>query len=567
MIIDDIKQFCVSFLQYNGIIFNDINIIPTDDAYEGDVSILLFDIIKNSNNRLVDEMCMSMIEQKKIKSYNLIKGFLNISLFDKDIISLLSVHDGYANVGKTIVVEYSSPNTNKPLHLGHLRNICLGYSVCQMLKHVGYKVHAVTLINDRGIHICKSMLAYMKECKNAIPSIKGDHFVGDYYVTFDKMVKEQKATLNITEDKDTPLMHEAQELLVKWEQGDEAVRALWKTMSNWVLKGFEETYDVLGIRFDKTYLESETYLLGKDIISEGLEKNIFYKDPQGAVWIDLTSDGLDRKLLLRADGTSVYITQDLGTADMRQQHFAADRMIYVVGDEQEYHFKVLKKILQRLGRGYAEHIYHLSYGMIDLPSGKMKSREGTVVEADDIINDLIDRSRQQTQQLRGEDYVVPEEVSRVIALAALKFYLLKINAKKRITFDPNKSIDFRGDTGPFILYTYVRINSILTKSGYKNTDNDKLLATSLTNIEKKLIMTISYYRKTIDDAVWRLDPSVLAQYILHLAKTYNKFYDNCSILNEQHTDKRLLRLFISSTTAQIIKDGLSMLGIDTVNKM
>ena len=302
-------------------------------------------------------------------------------------------------------------------------------------------------------------------------------------------------------------------------------------------------------------------------MAEGLEKNIFYKDPQGAVWIDLTSDGLDRKLLLRADGTSVYITQDLGTADMRQQHFAADRMIYVVGDEQEYHFKVLKKILQRLGRGYAEHIYHLSYGMIDLPSGKMKSREGTVVEADDIINDLIDRSRQQTQQLRGEDYVVPEEVSRVIALAALKFYLLKINAKKRITFDPNKSIDFRGDTGPFILYTYVRINSILTKSGYKNTDNDKLLATSLTNIEKKLIMTISYYRKTIDDAVWRLDPSVLAQYILHLAKTYNKFYDNCSILNEQHTDKRLLRLFISSTTAQIIKDGLSMLGIDTVNKM
>ncbi len=572
MIIDEIKQFCVDFLRHNDIVFNDIHIIPTDDAYEGDISILLFDILKNNNidiNRLVADVATSLIKQNKIKSYNLIKGFFNISLLDKDIISLLFNYDSHLrdHAGKTVVVEYSSPNTNKPLHLGHLRNICLGYSVCQMLRHVGYNVKAVTLINDRGIHICKSMLAYMKEGKNATPSIKGDHFVGDYYVAFDKMLKFQKTALNITDDKDTPLMHEAQALLVKWEEGDVVVRALWKKMNDWVLKGFDETYAMLGVTFDKTYLESETYLLGKDIISEGLEKNVFYKDPQGAVWIDLTADGLDRKLLLRSDGTSVYITQDLGTADMRQQHFEAYMMIYVVGDEQEYHFKVLKKILQHLGRGYAEHIYHLSYGMIDLPSGKMKSREGTVVDADDIIHNLIERSRQQTQQLRGDDYVVDDDVCKAIALAALKFYLLKINAKKRITFDPSKSIDFHGDTGPFILYTYVRINAILTKSAYNNSDGDRRTVTSLTDIEKKLIMAIFYYSKAINDAVERLDPSFLAQYLLRLAKIYNKFYDTCSILNEQDMDKRFLRLFLSYTTADIIKEGLSMLGIKTVDKM
>ena len=571
MIIEDIKQFCVDFFRKKGIIFKDVNIIPTDDAYDGDVSILLFNIMQNKKidiNSFVEEVGKALIEKNKIKSYNLIKGFLNISLLDKDLINLLSEDDSCKkdNSGKTIVVEYSSPNTNKPLHLGHLRNICLGYSICQILKHVGYTVKAVTLINDRGIHICKSMLAYMKEGKNALPTIKGDHFVGDYYVAFDKMLKIQKETLNISDDKDTPLMHEAQDLLVKWEEGDTVVRALWQKMSNWVLKGFDETYDVLGISFDKTYLESETYLLGKDIIDEGLKNNVFYKDEQGAVWIDLTDDGLDRKLLLRSDGTSVYITQDLGTADMRQQHFSADKMIYVVGDEQEYHFKVLKKILKHLGRSYADNIYHLSYGMIDLPSGKMKSREGTVVDADDIINDLIERSRQQTQQLRGEDYVVTDDLCKTIALAALKFYLLKINAKKRITFDPNKSIDFHGDTGPFVLYTYVRINSILTKSGHKNND-DAMNVTSLTDVEKKLIMTIFYYRKTIDDAVEKLDPSFLAQYLLRLAKIYNKFYDTCSILNEKDTDKRFLRLFLSATTAHIIKEGLAMLGIDTVNKM
>jgi arginyl-tRNA synthetase len=414
------------------------------------------------------------------------------------------------------------------------------------------------------------MLAYLKQGNNTTPyteHVKGDHFVGDYYVAFENLLKKQKKELNISEDKDTPLMQEVQDMLEKWEKKDSEVINLWKTMNTWVLEGFEETYKKLGISFDKVYYESDTYLLGKEIVQEGLEKDIFYKKKDGSVWINLNDVNLDEKLLLRANGTSVYITQDLGTIELRQKEFNPKKTIYVVGDEQEYHFKVLKNIVKKLKRDYE--IYHLSYGMIDLPSGRMKSREGTVVDADDIINEMIDKVKEKTMEnnkINNISIAEQDSLFEKIGLAALKFYLLKVNPKKRITFDPNKSIDFQGDTGTFILYTYVRINSILHRITNNNICLDIKDYTFL-DVEKNIIFEVSKYKNIIIESVEKLDISILSQYVLGLSKMYNKFYDCCTILNEKDICKRSIRLSISKLVIRILKHSLNILGINTVDKM
>jgi len=514
-----------------------------------------------------------------------IKGFLNLSISQSYWLNLFNTEvlnpdfGVIPSSGKKVMVEYSSPNTNKPLHLGHVRNNLLGYSVSELLKANGAEVYKVNLVNDRGIHICKSMLAWQKWSNGETPEssgIKGDHLVGKYYVIFDKEYKKEIDTLKAeghTEEeakKNAPLIREAQSMLLAWENGDPEVKALWSKMNGWVYDGFAVSYTNLGVDFDKYYYESNTYLLGKDTVEEGLAKGVFFKKEDGSVWIDLTEDGLDQKLVLRADGTSVYITQDLGTAEMKYDDFAMDESIYVVGNEQDYHFKVLFLILEKLGKSWAKGLHHLSYGMVDLPNGKMKSREGTVVDADDLVREMIETAKQKTEALGKINDFSDEEKETLyhnIGLGALKYFLLKVEPKKRVLFDPAESIDFQGNTGPFIQYTHARIKSLLNKAGYaSNATSSANLELSGTELE--LMMLLAKYPSEINIAAKGLSPASLANYLYEVAKMFNKFYHEVPpIIKEENVEMRQLRLNLSAVVANVLKAGMRLLGITVPERM
>ncbi|MCZ4245835.1 arginine--tRNA ligase [Pedobacter punctiformis] len=566
-----------------------INIQETRKEFEGQVTIVAFPIIRYSKklpeqtaNELGEYLVANVAEVTK---FNVVKGFLNLSiaesyflnLFNKEILS--PDFGVYQPNGKKVMVEYSSPNTNKPLHLGHVRNNLLGYSVAELLKAYGYEVVKVNLVNDRGIHICKSMLAWQKWGNGETPEssgLKGDHLVGKYYVIFDKEYKKEiealKAEGSTEEDakKNAPLIKEAQQMLQQWEAGDAAVIALWEKMNGWVYQGFDVTYKNLGVDFDKFYYESDTYLLGKDTINEGLEKGVFFKKEDGSVWIDLTADGLDQKLVLRADGTSVYITQDLGTAEKKFEDFGMDESIYVVGNEQDYHFKVLFLILEKLGKTWAKGLYHLSYGMVDLPNGKMKSREGTVVDADELISDMITTAREKTEELgKTNDFtdVEKDELYKNIGLGALKYFLLKVEPKKRLLFDPNESIDFQGHTGPFIQYTHARIKSLLSKAGYVFKTGNQDFG-NIMPVELEMIIQLAKYPEELETAAKAHSPASLANYLFELAKLFNKFYhDVPPIVKTEEGEEKQFRLNLCKKTADIIKSGMLILGIASPERM
>lgn len=566
----------------------EINLQETRKEFEGQVTVVTFPFVKLS--RKSPEQTGNEIgaflqnELSEVAGFNVIKGFLNISLSDAYWLSCLQsevLADDFGMVkpnGQKVMVEYSSPNTNKPLHLGHIRNNLLGFSVAEILAAAGYDVVKANLVNDRGIHICKSMLAWQKFGNGETPQssgMKGDHLVGKYYVLFDKAYKAQQDELKTAGQseeeakKNAPLIREAQEMLQKWEAGDEAVISLWKTMNGWVYAGFSETYKRLGVNFDKFYYESNTYLLGKDIIDEGLEKGVFFCKDDGSVWIDLTDDGLDQKLVLRADGTSVYITQDLGTAQLKYNDFHMDESIYVVGNEQDYHFKVLFLILQKLGKSWAKRLYHLSYGMVDLPSGKMKSREGTVVDADDLMDEMEQTAKEQTEakgKLDGFSEAEKAELFRTIGMGALKYFLLKVDPKKRLLFDPNESVDFDGHTGPFIQYTHARIRSVLRKAGEVNIGQAKSY-TKLVKEELDLLVLLTQFPGIIKQSAESHSPAVIANYVYELAKTYNKFYHEISILQAERETAKHFRLQLSDVTGKVISRGMKLLGIDVPERM
>lgn len=565
-----------------------IVIQETRKEFDGQITTVTFPFTRFSKKtpeqtgNEIGEYLQEHIQQ--ITSFNVIKGFLNLSISDaywKEQLfnTILSSTFGQlpAN-GKKVIVEYSSPNTNKPLHLGHVRNNLLGYSVAEILSASGYEVIKANLVNDRGIHICKSMLAWQLLGHGETPvssGLKGDHLVGKYYVIFDQEYKKQISQLvseGHTEEeakKNAPIIKQAQEMLLKWEAGDEEVMALWSKMNSWVYAGFEETYKMLGVDFAKYYYESDTYLLGKNIINEGLEKGVFFKKDDGSVWIDLTSDGLDQKLVLRADGTSVYITQDLGTAQLKYDDFKMDQSIYVVGNEQDYHFKVLFLILHKLGKTWAKGLYHLSYGMVDLPSGKMKSREGTVVDADELMDDMIRTAKERTEELGKVDGFSKDEKAdlyNMIGLGALKFFLLKVEPKKRLLFDPNESIDFQGHTGPFIQYTHARIRSVLTKAAYQSSKS-KDYGKDLNDLERDLIVSLSKYPDVIIAAAKEHSPAHIANYIFELAKLFNKFYHEETILKAEDSNIKDFRLDLSAATATVINKGMKLLGIRVPARM
>lgn len=521
----------------------------------------------------------------EVTGYNVVKGFLNFELSDQvwlDTLQQILSKDAYGRHqpnGQKVMVEFSSPNTNKPLHLGHLRNNFLGDSVARIMAASGYEVNRVNLVNDRGIHICKSMLAYQKFGNSETPDsagVKGDKLVGNYYVLFDKKYKEEIAALESkgveTEQakKEAPIILEAQQMLKKWEEGDTETVALWKKMNGWVYEGFNASYNTMGVSFDQFYYESETYLLGKDLIQEGLTKGVFFQKEDNSVWVDLTEDGLDQKLVLRGDGTSVYITQDMGTCEMKHSNFAFDKSVYVVGNEQDYHFNVLFHIMRKLGRTYADGLYHLSYGMVDLPSGKMKSREGTVVDADDLMQEMFDTAEQHTRELgkiegMGEDEA--KELYRVLGLGALKYFLLKVDPKKRMLFDPAQSIEFQGDTGPFIQYTHARISAILRRAGTLEIEEKVENEMVLHPRESELVYRLSLYPQVIKTSAEEYSPSVVAQYIYDVAKDYNGFYQEVSIFNEDNKSLVGMRIALSKATAQVIKSGMNLLGIDVPERM
>lgn len=565
----------------------EVNLQPTRKEFEGQVTIVTFPFTKisrKSPEQTGDEIGKQLEKQvKEISGFNVIKGFLNISLadnywLDKFYNEILADDFGsLAPNGKKVMVEYSSPNTNKPLHLGHVRNNLLGYSVGEILKAGGYQVTKSNLVNDRGIHICKSMLAWQKYGHGETPAsteMKGDHLVGKYYVLFDKEYKKQVDELKAlgqTEQeakKNAPLIKEAQEMLQQWEAGNQEVIDLWKMMNLWVYDGFAKTYQAMGVDFDKYYYESNTYILGKDIVDEGLAKGVFFKKEDGSVWIDLTADGLDQKLVLRADGTSVYMTQDLGTAQLKYNDFHMDESIYVVGNEQDYHFKVLFLILEKMGKAWAKGMYHLSYGMVDLPSGKMKSREGTVVDADDLIDEMEQTAKQQTEALgKVENYSDQEkkELYHTIGMGALKYFLLKVDPKKRLLFDPNESVDFQGHTGPFIQYTHARIRSVLARAEYDA--RKRLEMGALAPEERDLILILSQYPETISQAASGHSPAVIANYVYELAKSFNKFYHERSILSAEDEQTRQFRLQLSSASAKVIRKSMNLLGIEVPERM
>ncbi len=569
--------------------FSDITVNLTKPEFEGDYTVVLFGIIrqlKRTPQQAGDEIGKAFLESYPglIESYNVIKGFLNLQVspeFWKGFLqnNHLSEDPGLMpSTGEKVMVEYSSPNTNKPLHLGHLRNNFLGWSIAETLKTTGNEVIKSSIINDRGIHICKSMIAWKWFANGATPADtgkKGDHFVGDYYVLFNEQYKKEVDLLvarglsKEEAEKESPIMMQAQQMLRDWEAGDPDVMALWNKMNGWVYEGFEQTYRTIGSDFDKTYYESQTYLLGKDIVDEGLKKGVFYQKEDNSVWIDLTEDGLDEKIVRRKDGTSVYITQDIGLIIQKYEEFRAGKSIYVVGDEQNYHFKVLKLIAQKLNLPSANGIYHLSYGMVELPSGKMKSREGTVVDADDLVEQMMRIAAEKTAELgKVKDFSEDElkVLYKTIGLGALKFFLLRVDPKKKIVFNPQESIDFHGFTGPFVQYTYARIRSVLRKEGGA-VSIDSPLTGDLLPLEKTLIIQLEQFGFELSEAANAFDPSKLAIYVFNLAKTFNSFYAEHSIANAETEEKKKLRLAISRLTAATIKKTMNLLGIQVPERM
>ncbi len=562
----------------------------TRREFEGDITVVVFPLLKQIKGNPVEigtKIGTFLVENVPVVAkFNVVQGFLNIVIEDSYYTQLFNEMMSDTSYGyitpkagdKAVMVEYSSPNTNKPLHLGHIRNNLLGFSVAEILKAAGNKVYKTQIINDRGIHICKSMLAWQKFGSGQTPmatGLKGDKLVGNFYVEFDKAYKKEINGLKeqgLSEEeakKQAPLMLEAQEMLRKWEAGDQEVVALWEKMNQWVYDGFATTYKNLGVDFDSYYYESNTYLLGKDVVEDGLTKGVFYKKEDGSVWIDLTEEGLDEKLVLRSDGTSVYITQDIGTAIQRVKDFPdVGGMVYTVGNEQDYHFKVLFLILKKLGFRWAEHLYHLSYGMVDLPSGKMKSREGTVVDADDLMHDMTTTAQEISEELGKLDGLSETEKNHLyhmIGLGALKYYILKVDPKKRILFDPKESVDFNGNTGPFIQYTYARIQSILRKAGFDYTA--AVIVTQLHAKEKELIKTLLMFPEIIQQAAKTYSPALIANYTYDLVKEYNSFYQSVSILGEPDEAKKIFRVQLSDKVAQVIKNAFSLLGIEVPNRM
>ena len=561
----------------------------TRKEFTGDYTLVVFPLLKRSRkspDATAAEIGEALAaECPLVESTNTIKGFLNIQLkadFWLEEFRKIAATEQFGKApanGKTVMVEYSSPNTNKPLHLGHIRNNLLGYSVSQILEACGYRVIKANLVNDRGIHICKSMLAWQLYGNGETPQssgMKGDHLVGKYYVEFDKHYKAEVKALvekGMSEDeakKEAPIMQQARTMLQKWEAHDPEVYGLWERMNGWVYEGFDATYKAMGVSFDKVYYESQTYLLGKDIVAEGLEKGVFYRREDGSVWIDLTADGLDEKLLLRGDGTSVYMTQDLGTALSRQRDESLDGIIYVVGNEQNYHFQVLKLVLKKLGYEWSDDIFHLSYGMVELPEGKMKSREGTVVDADDLIEDMVTTAREMSEELGKLDGMTPEEqdnIAHIVGLGALKYFILKVDPKKTMLFNPRESIDFNGNTGPFIQYTYARIHSVLRKAaeaGIATSFDGKL---ELIAEEVELVKYLTDFPQTVLQAGATYSPSVIGAYVYDLAKMYNSYYHDHSILREEREDVRRFRVALSSVVASTIGYGMSLMGIEVPERM
>jgi arginyl-tRNA synthetase len=564
----------------------DFQINITKPEFEGEYTVVLFSLLKNTGKSpelLGQELGDNLVANNPdfITGYNIIKGFLNLHIADAFWVNILQ--NNYTNTqygnqpsnGKKVMVEYSSPNTNKPLHLGHLRNNFLGWSVAEILKASGYEVFKSCIVNDRGVHICKSMIAWQMFANGATPASenkKGDHFVGDYYVKFNDEHKRQIAELvaaGKTEkdaEKEAPIMLATQQMLFDWEAGKPEVMQLWKEMNGWVYEGFDVTYKNIGSDFDKTYYESNTYLLGKEIVQLGLDKNVFYKKEDGSVWIDLTPDGLDEKLVLRKDGTSVYMTQDIGLAKQKYDEYGIDESIYVIGDEQNYHMKVLKLIAQKLEVASANAIQHLSYGMVELPNGRMKSREGTVVDADDLVADMIATAKKHTEELgKIKDFTTEEleQLYKTLGLGAMKFYLLRVDPKKKMVFNPDESIDFHGFTGPFVQYTFARIQSILKKV----TNTETAISKSLLKAEKEIIIAAEQYPAVVVEAAAVLDPSKIAIHIFNLAKTFNTFYNELSIANAESEEKKNLRLQLAIMTANILKHGMQLLGASVPDRM
>lgn len=569
-----------------------IQLQKTSKDFEGEITLVVFPLLKISRKspeqtaNLIGEQLVKNID--KVTGFNVVKGFLNLQIADTYYVNMLNYDlnnscSNNAGNQKPFVIEYSSPNTNKPLHLGHIRNNLLGWSVSEILRASGKNIKKVNLVNDRGIHICKSMLAWQKFSNGETPEssgIKGDHLVGKYYVEFNEHFTLEVAEIMQKEgiekqeaEQKAPLMLEAQEMLRKWENKDAETIELWKMMNAWVYAGFDVTYKKLGIDFDKIYYESDTYLLGKDIVYKGLSDGILIQKEDSSIWADLTGEGLDEKLLLRKDGTAVYMTQDLGTAKLRQEDFDAEKLLYVVGNEQNYHFDVLKKVLNKLGYAWSSNIEHLSYGMVELPEGKMKSREGTVVDADDLIEQMIDTARKTTEELGKTDGFSKEEACelyRDIALGALKYFMLKVDPTKNMLFNPKESIDFNGNTGPFIQYTHARICSLIKRSDLKETDFNNFNTASIQNIlpkEKNLIQNILEYNNVLMQAADTYSPAIIANYLFDTAKLFNGFYQDISILKEENEDIRMFRLALCFATKRCLKNGLALLGINAPNKM
>lgn len=567
---------------------NELTINTTKPEFEGDYTLVLFSFVKQlkkSPEVLGQEIGETLVKNysNMFTAFNVIKGFLNLTIADSYWYNILQQNYSSKNFGtqnttnKKVMVEYSSPNTNKPLHLGHLRNVFLGWSFAEILKQSGYEVIKSCIVNDRGIHICKSMIAWQLFANGATPqstNTKGDHFVGEYYVKFNDEYKKQVEELvnngikKEDAEKQAPIMAATSKMLLDWEAGKPEVMELWTKMNSWVYTGFDVTYKRIGADFQKMYYESNTYLLGKQFVEDGLKQGVFFKKEDGSVWIDLTADGLDEKLVLRKDGTSVYITQDLGLAQQKYDEFHYDQSIYVIADEQNYHMKVLKLILQKLGKPYADGIYHLSYGMVELPSGRMKSREGTVVDADDIVEEMVNVAKAKTEELgKVKDFTEEElkELYETIALGALKFFLLRVDPKKKMIFNPEESIDFHGFTGPFVQYTYARIKSVLRKAvGIKR---EHVLSGVILKLERDLIISLEQYPSIIEQTIVEHNPSVIAIYVFNLAKSFNTFYTEHSVMNAESEEKKQLRLQLSEMTANVIASGMSLLGIKVPERM
>ena len=572
---------------------NQVQLQKTKKEFKGHLTLVVFPFLrmsKKSPEQTAQEIGEYLLRHEPaVAEFNVIKGFLNLTIACACWIDLLNGINGQPSYGivpvteqsPLVMIEYSSPNTNKPLHLGHVRNNLLGYSLSEIMKANGNKVVKTNIVNDRGIHICKSMLAWQKWGNGVTPETagkKGDHLIGDFYVLFSIKLKEETAALEakgMTKEEAeaaSPLMAEARDMLRKWEAGDKEVRALWEMMNNWVYAGFDETYKMMGVNFDKIYYESQTYLEGKGKVLEGLDKGIFYRREDGSVWADLTKDGLDEKLLLRADGTSVYMTQDIGTAKLRFDDYPINKMIYVVGNEQNYHFQVLSILLDKLGFEFGKGLVHFSYGMVELPEGKMKSREGTVVDADDLMEEMVGTAREISQELGKVDEMTPEEtenIARMVGLGSLKYFILKVDPRKNMTFNPKESIDFNGNTGPFIQYTYARIRSVLRKAAEQGIVLPEQLPTTTTISEKEenLIQMIADYASVVREAGKEYSPALIANYTYDLVKEYNQFYHDFSILREENEEVKEFRLVLSANVAKIVKSAMSLLGIEVPERM